>query len=374
MKRVRARELGIVIGEMDPGKYNAITDVEDVGVGHSTIIRGEGPLIRGKGPVRTGVTAINPHPGNIYKDKVRAAVHVFNGFGKSLGLEQIRHLGYLETPILSTDTWNVWKVADALFDYMFEKYDVKSNTINPVVGETQGKFLNDSWGRHVGKKEVYESIEKARSPDGMNQVEEGNIGGGTPMAGYGFKGGIGTASRKTDAFTLGVLTQVNFGRREDLRINGVPVGKELKDYEKFGSIDDGSCMVYVATDLKLTCRQLLNVAKRAIIGLARTGSFGGVTSGDYVIAFSTGKRNIDELCIQSFEESQKKYPELTIDQEPRIAETWINPVYRAVVEATEESIINAMFKAEKMVGRDENTLYGIPLDKVQEIMKAYGRL
>lgn len=374
MKRVRARELGIIIGEMEPGKYNAITDVKGVGVGHSTIISGDGPLIRGKGPVRTGVTAISPHSGNIYADKIRAAVYVFNGFGKSLGLEQIRHFGYLETPILSTDTWNVWKAADALFDYMFEKYDVKANTINPVVGETQGKFLNDSWGRHVGKEEVYEAIEKARSLDGMNQVEEGNIGGGTPMAGYEFKGGIGTASRKTKTFTLGVLTQVNFGRREDMMINGVPVGKELKDYGKFDTIDEGSCMVYLATDLQLTCLQLFNVAKRSILGLARTGSFGGVTSGDYVIAFSTGKRSIDELYTQSFEERKKKYPELTIEQEPKIAETWINPVYRAAVESTEESIINAMFKAETMVGRDGNTLYGIPLGKVQEIMKAYGRL
>jgi D-aminopeptidase len=375
MKRVRARELGIVIGEMETGRYNAITDVEGVGVGHSTIIKGEGPLVPGKGPIRTGVTAITPHDRAIYTEKVRAAVYIFNAYGKSLGLDQVRQMGALETPILSTDTWNVWKVADAIFDYMFEKYDIQPTTVNPVVGETQGKFLNDSWGRYVGKREVFEALDEARSSRGKRHVEEGNVGGGTPMSGYGFKGGIGTASRRTDNFTLGVLTQLNFGRRRDLMINGVPVGNELKDYEENPDpIEEGSCMVYIAIDLGLTSRQLYKVAKRAMLGLARTGSYGGEGSGDYIIAFSTGKRDIDDLYLHNFKERKNRYPELTRAHYPKIAESWLNPVYRAVVEATEESIINAMFKAETMVGRDGNTRYSMPLDRVQEIMKKYGRL
>lgn len=366
--------MGIIIGGMKTGRYNAITDVEGVGVGNSTIIEGEGQLVLGVGPIRTGVTAITPHNKEIISEKVPAAVHIFNAYGKSLGLDQVRHMGVLETPILSTDTWNVWKVADGLFDYMYERYEVKPTSVNPVVGETQGKFLNDSYGRHVGKKEVYEAIDEARSSRGRGKVAEGNIGGGTPMSGYGFKGGIGTASRKTDWFTLGVLTQVNFGRREDLIINGVPVGKELKDFERsLDPITEGSCMVYIAIDLVLTSRQLKKIAKRAMLGLARTGSYGGTTSGDYVLAFSTMKNGVNNLHIDTFKQTQKRYPELTIEQMPESAESWLNPVYRATVEATEEAIINAMFKADTMVGKDYNTRHGIPTDQVIEIMKKYGR-
>ena len=379
MKRVRARDLGIQIGEMETGSYNAITDVKGVGVGHSTIIKGEGPLIRGKGPIRTGVTAITPHDRDTYRERVKASVHVFNGYGKSLGLDQIRQAGVLETPILSTDTWNVWRVADACFDYMFEIYDVKPISINPVVGETQGSFLNDSWGRHVGRKEVYEALNKARSPEGKREVEEGNVGGGTPMSGYEFKGGIGTASRKTDFFTLGVLVQLNFGQRRDLMIDGVPMGRELADYgmgatRQEAPSREGSCMVYIATDLELSCRQLGKVARRAMLGLARTGSHGGDTSGDYIIAFTTGERSIEDLHMHNFREMKKKNPELTIEQMPTTQESWLNYVYRACIEATEESIINALFKAETMTGRDGNTRYGIPLDRVKEILKKYGRL
>ena len=375
MRLERARDLNIVIGEMEPGRYNSITDVAGVGVGHSTLIRGEGPLVIGEGPIRTGVTAIVPHTGEIFVDKAPAAVHIFNAYGKSLGLDQVRHMGVLETPILSTDTWNVWRVGDALFDYMYERYDVKPNTVNPVVGETQGSFLNDSWGRHVGKKEVYKAIDMARSPEGQARVDEGNVGGGTPMSGYGFKGGIGTASRRTDLFTVGVLAQVNFGRREDLMIDGCPVGKELTGYGRSSQpTREGSCMIYIATDLDLTCRQLRKVAKRAVLGMARTGSYGGVTSGDYVIAFSTREKDVKDLHKKTFEDLKKGYPELTLEQMPKAAEAWLNPVFRATIEATEESIINALFKAETMVGRDGNTRIGLPLDRVQEIMTKYSRL
>ncbi len=353
-RRLRARELGIRIGEMETGRFNAITDVDGVGVGHSTIIRGDGPLVVGEGPVRAGVTAIVPHKGNIYEEKVVAAVHIYNAYGKSVGLEQVRHLGTIETPILSTDTLNVWRVSDALVDYMYEVMGIRAASMNPIVGETNGGFLNDSYGRHVRKQHVFEALEKARRQSDSGPVEEGNVGGGTPMSGYGFKGGIGTASRVTDSFTLGVLVQLNFGRREDLMINGVPVGKELSDIKTTVTPGANSIMVYVATDLELTSRQLWRVARRAVLGLARTGSYGGCTSGDYVIAFSTGKKSVEE---------------------PKLDECkYLNPVFRATVEATEEALINALFKAETMVGRDGNTRLGIPLDRVKETMEKYGRL
>ena len=375
MKRVRARDLGILIGEMETGKRNAITDVDGVGVGHSTLIRGEGPLIPGKGPVRTGVTAITPHDGEIYSERVRVGFDVFNGYGKTVGIPQIEQSGVLETPILSTDTWNVWRVADALFDYMHDRYTVKPVTLNPFVGETRGSFLNDSWGRYVGRKEVYEALDKARSHEGKREVEEGNVGGGTPMSGYEFKGGIGTASRRTDYFTLGVLVQLNFGNRRDLVIDGVPVGKELEDY---GGTPDpvggGSCMLYIATDLDLNSRQLCKIAKRGMLGLARTGSYGGDGSGDFIIAFSTGKRGADGLYEHSFREMKKKDPTLDSAQDPKTEERWLNSVYRAVIEATEESVLNALFKAETMVGRDGNTRHAIPLDRVQEILKKNKKL
>ncbi|KPV61860.1 MAG: Peptidase family S58 [Candidatus Bathyarchaeota archaeon BA1] len=353
-RRLRARELGIKIGEMETGRFNAITDVEGVGVGHSTIIRGEGPLVVGEGPIRTVVTAIVPHRGNLYEEKVTAAVHVYNAYGKSVGLEQVRHLGTIETPILSTDTLNVWMVANALIDYMHEAMGVRAPSINPIVGETNGGFLNDSYGRHVRKQHVFEALEKALGPNGSGPVEEGNVGGGTPMSGYGFKGGIGTASRVADFFTLGVLVQLNLGRREDLMIDGAPVGKELSDIKATSTPGSNSIMVYVATDLDLTSRQLWRVARRAVLGLARTGSYGGCTSGDYVIAFSTGRKSVEG---------------------PRLDECQcLNPVFRATVEATEEAVVNALFKAETMVGRDGNTRIGIPLERVREVMEKYGRL
>ncbi len=287
--------MGIAIGEMRTGRYNAITDVEGVGVGHSTIIKGDGPLVPGEGPIRVGVTAIVPHQGNVYQEKVRAASYIFNAYGKSIGLNQLMQMGAIETPILLTDTFNVWKVADAMLDYSFEEMGIKVHSINPVVGETNGSFLNDSYGRHVSKENVYEALNNARSSKGLQAVEEGNVGGGTPMSGYGFKGGIGTSSRETSDFTLGVLVQLNLGRREDLMIDGVPVGSELADIGSGDYDDTGSIMVVIATDLDLTSRQLWRVAKRAVLGIARTGSYGSHGSGDFIIAFSTGKREVKQV-------------------------------------------------------------------------------
>ena len=368
-KRVRAREIGIKIGTMPPGRYNAITDVDGVGVGHSTIIEGEGPLIIGKGPVRTGVTAIVPHQGNPYEEKVRAAVYSYNAYGKATGLLQVIHMGVIETPILLTDTLNTWIVADALLDYMYEVVGVKAISINPVVGETNGSYLNDSIGRHVRKQHVFEALQRAYSSSGTGPVEEGNVGGGTPMPGFEFKGGIGTSSRVTDGFSLGVLVQLNFGRREDLRIDGVPVGRELSDVSPHGIQTSNSIFVVVATDLKLTSRQLWKVARRAILGVARTGSYGGVHSGDFVIAFSTSKRDIEPLI-----ESVQKHGGRREKRGIELDESFLNPVYRATVEATEEAIVNALFKAETMIGRDYHVRKAIPLDRVKEIMAKYGRL
>jgi len=370
---MRARELGIKIGRMNPGRYNAITDVEGVGVGHSTIIEGEGPLVVGRGPIRTGVTAIVPHQGNIYEEKVRAAVYAYNAYGKAVGLLQVMHMGVIETPILLTDTLNTWIVADALVDYMYEVAGVKAMSINPVVAETNGSYLNDSIGRHVRKRHVFEALERAYSPRGRGPVEEGNVGGGTPMSGFEFKGGIGTSSRVTPEFSLGVLVQLNFGRREDLRIDGVPVGRELADLEPRGPQSSGSIVVVVATDLKLTSRQLWKVAKRAVLGIARTGSYGGVYSGDFVIAFSTSRRDVEPLQERVAQERRRRMGWL-FPKEARLEEAYLNPVYRAVVEATEEAILNALFMAETMTGRDYHTRIAIPLDRVREVMAKYGRL
>ena len=363
LRRVRARELGVRIGQMETGRLNAITDVEGVGVGHTTLIHGDPPLKIGEGPIRTGVTAIVPHQGNVYLDKVVAAVDLSNAHGKATGFPQIECMGVIETPIMLTDTLNTWLVADAILDYFRERYDTTPRSLNPVVGETNGGFLNDSFGRHVRKKHVFEAIDKARSADGRGPVEEGNVGGGTPMTGYGFKGGIGTSSRVCGNFTVGALVQLNCGRREDLRIDGVPVGREVKMPPQEGREPGNSIMMIVATDLALTSRQLWKVAKRAVLGLARTGSYQGVSSGDFVIAFSTGKVSPDNPI-------EKDY---TGNIALGGGERFLDGVFRATADSTEEAIINALFKAETMVG-SHGTRYALPLDQVEEIMKKYKRL
>jgi len=360
--RVRARELGIEIGRMKTGRFNAITDVDGVGVGHTTLIRGEGSLKIGEGPVRTGVTAIVPHGENPYENKVTAAVDVFNAYGKSVGLEQIKYMGVMETPILLTDTLSTWQVADAVLDYFAEHYGMRPMSLNPVVGETNGGFLNDSYGRHVKRNHVFEAIDKARSDAGSGPVEEGNVGGGTPMAGYGLKGGVGTSSRVYGNFTVGALVQLNCGRREDLTIDGVHVGRELEIPPPPRTAEAGnSIMMILATDLALDSRQLWKVAKRAVIGLARTGSYGGVTSGDFVIAFTTGKKKVDEL-IEIMPEHGRGW-----------GEDYLNPVYITAADATEEAIINALFKAETMVGINGNTRYELPLDQIRAIFERHGK-
>lgn len=362
-RRVRARELGIEIGMMETGRLNAITDVEGVGVGHTTLIWGDGSLKVGEGPVRTGVTAIVPHQGNPYLEKVTAAVDLFNAYGKSTGLPQVMHMGCIETPILLTDTLNTWIVADAVLDYFRERFDTTPQSLNPIVGETNGGFLNDSFGRHVRRGHVFQAIDRARSAEGRSRVEEGNVGGGTPMTGYGFKGGIGTSSRVFGGFTVGALVQLNCGRREELRIDGIPVGREIEMPASTEMAPGNSIMIVIATDLALDSRQLWKVAKRAILGLARTGTYGDVSSGDFVIAFTTGKVGVEET-LKSMPEAYRRDPK---------EERYLGPVYRATVEATEEAIINALFKAETMVGVNGNIRYELPLDQVAEIFGKHGR-
>ncbi len=352
---------------MEPGKHNAITDVKGVGVGHSTIIRGNGALKVGEGPVRAGVTAIVPYKNNPFYNKVPAAVDIYNAYGKSVGLQQIIHMGVIETPILLTDTLNTWIVADALVDYMCERYNVEGRSINPVVGETNGGFLNDSLGRHVRKPHVFKALDRAREFEGGRSVSEGNVGGGTPMSGFGFKGGIGTASRMTDSFTLGVLVQLNCGRREDLRIDGVPVGKHLLESRSDDVESGNSIMIVVATDLGLTSRQLWKVAKRTILGVAKVGHYGSVGSGDFTIAFTTGLRSIDDM-VSGLEMGKTDIARLTLN------EGYLNLVYKAAVEATEEAVLNALFMAETMEGRDGNIREAIPLDRVRELLERYGRI
>jgi len=341
MTRVRVRDFGLEIGSMKPGKYNAITDVEGVGVGHCTLIEGD--------DVRTGVTAIVPHRGNPIREKVTAAVDLFNPYGKATGLPQIMNEGNIESPIMLTETLNTWKVADSLLDYMHEGYGEKPGSFNAVVGEPNGGGLTDNYGRHVSREHVFKALDEARSCSGP--VAEGCVGGGTPMTGYGLKGGIGTSSRVHEDFTLGVLVQLNCGRKDDLRIDGVPVGRELKLPEKPKPTPGNSIMMIIATDIEATSRQLHKIAKRAIIGLARTGSNCSNGSGDFSIAFTTGK----------------------IKLENAIRDLKINPLYRATIEATEEAVINALFKAETMKGKQGRIRYALPYDQLTSIFERYGR-
>jgi D-aminopeptidase len=355
IERIRAREFGIELGTMQTGRYNAITDVKGVGVGHHTMINGDS--------VRTGVTTIIPHQGNPYYEKITAAVDVFNGYGKSTGLSQIMFEGVIETPIILTETLNTWRVADAVLDYMREGYGTTPPSLNVVVGETNGGYLTENFDRRILKKQVFEALDIARSEEGQGTVLEGNVGGGTPMTGYGFKGGIGTASRVFANFTVGALVQLNCGRKDSLKIDGVPVGRKIKLPNSPAIRTENSIMMVVATDLSMESRQLWKVAKRAALGLARTGSYGGNTSGDFTIAFTTGKETVEDLTKVA-PDTQRTFWSY---------ENFLNLVYRATVEAVEEAIINALFKAETMVGREGNTRYELPYDQVEEIFKNHGR-
>ncbi|MBX3291883.1 MAG: P1 family peptidase [Acidobacteria bacterium] len=365
--RPRARELGIRIGILPTGEQNSITDVEGVTVGQTTIIRGEN--------VRTGVTAVVPHSGNLFKEKVPGAVFVGNGFGKLAGSTQVNELGEIETPILLTSTLSVPRVADFLIDHMLAlKGNENVRSINPLVAETNDGGLNDGRGRHVTREDVFNALKNANA----GPVEEGSVGAGTGTVAFGWKGGIGTASRKLPAnlggYTLGVLVQSNFGGV--LMIDGVPVGEELGQYylknvvsgrqpaqkgiipAEAGTLNaDGSIIIVIATDAPLDHRQLNRIASRSMIGLGRTGASMTNGSGDYAIAFSTANR---------IDASQ------TLRDLKVLGNDAMSPLFQAVIEATEEAIINSMLKATTVTGNGR-TVEAISIEKVREAMKKYGR-
>ncbi|HKL18102.1 MAG TPA: P1 family peptidase [Halalkalibaculum sp.] len=350
------RELGIKIGVLNTGPLNSITDVEGVKVGHQTLVDGT--------DIRTGVTAILPHEGNIFQQKVPAAIYIGNGFGKLAGYSQVEELGNMETPIILTNTLSVPTAADALIDYTLKlKGNENVRSVNPVVGETNDGYLNDIRGRHVEKSHVIQAMDNAVT----GRVQQGNVGAGTGTVAFGFKGGIGTSSRKLPdnlgAYTVGVLVQTNFGGV--LEIAGVPVGKELNKYylsDTLNETPDGSCMIVVATDAPLHARNLKRLAKRAIMGLAKTGGIASNGSGDYVIAFSTA----ESLRVSYRSDKPTVEAELLRNSE-------MSPLFMAVIEATEEAIINSLFAAATLEGRDGHTVEALPVEKVIDILTDYGR-
>lgn len=377
VNRPRAREFGIAPGLLRPGALNAITDVPGVKVGHVTLVSGEGPLVPGRGPVRTGVTAVLPHGGNLFRQKVRAYIHVINGFGKAAGIAQVRELGVMETPIVLTNTLSVGTAWDALCGYMLAQnpeIGVSTSTVNPVVAECNDGFLNDIRGRHVKTGHVLEALETAKS----GPVEEGNAGAGTGMSCFGFKGGIGTSSRRLagslDAKHLGVLVLSNFGNVEDLLVGGVPVGPLMADPQE-PPAPPGSIVVVVATDAPVTDRQLGRIARRCQGGLARTGSVFGNGSGDFVIAFTTANsvpHEFDDAVGETAATAGDPAGAASAcaPQEPFLSDSSAEmaSLFRAAVETTEEAVLNALFAAETMVGRDGQFRRGLPLDELEEVL------
>ncbi len=353
-ERVRVRELGVNPWILKPGKFNSITDVEGVKVGHFTLIKGEN--------VRTGVTAILPHDGNIFMEKVPAGIYVGNGFGKLMGFTQVEELGCIETPIILTNTLSAPVAGEALIEYTISlKGNENVRSVNPVVGECNDGFLNDIRGLHIKKEHVFEAIKNAKS----GIVEEGNVGAGTGTVCFGFKGGIGTSSRvlpkNLGGWTIGVLVQTNFGGI--LQISGAPVGIELGEFylkDRIKYDDGGSCMIVVATDAPLDSRQLKRLAKRAMLGLAKTGGISSHGSGDYVIAFSVNR----EIRIPF-------NPSEPIRNIPILNDDFLSPLFFAVIEAVEEAIYNSLTKAESMKGIDGHYVPALPLDKLKEILSKY---
>ena len=358
-ERPRIRDLGIEIGRLPVGSHNAITDVAGVRVGHTTLISGEGPLQPGEGPVRTGVTVILPHDGNLFRQKVVAAVHTINGFGKVCGFEEIRELGVIETPIALTNTLNVYLVADALAQAAVRQspeIGVRTSSVNAVVGETNDGYLNDLQGRHVRGEHVWAAMESASG----GAVSEGTVGAGTGTSCFGWKGGIGTASRVwSEGYTVGALVQTNFGRPENLRVDGVPVGRHVKRPEDVQRPAAGeSVMVVLATDAPLTSRQLRRLCVRAAAGLARTGSDFGHGSGDFVIGFTTAHRVAHR--------SQALTTRRTALADEGRTMFWLLP---AVAECVEEAVLNSLFRAETVVGRDGHTRHALPVEQVAALVK-----
>lgn len=369
--RPRARDVGLKIGILPTGSLNAITDVAGVKVGQKSVVQ--------EPDVHTGVTAILPHDGNLFREKVPGAVFIGNAFGKLAGSTQVNELGEIETPILLTATLNVPRVADALVDYMLGLPGNENvQSVNPLVGETNDSFLNDLRGRHVGREDVFAAIRSAKT----GPVDEGTVGAGSGTVAFGFKGGIGTSSRRLPAnlggYTVGVLVQTNFGGV--LTIGGAPVGVELGQYylrdelrgaqkariSSGGAKDEakGSVMIVVATDAPVDARNLKRLAARAMLGIGRTGSAGSNGSGDYVIAFSTAP----ELRIRMSSSGAVKTQSATT-----LSNEEMSPLFLAVIEATEEAVYNSMFRATTVTGNG-HTVEALPIDKTVEILRKYGAI
>lgn len=362
MSRPRAREAGIWFGELPPGPKNAITDVTGVKVGHCTIIRGSGPLKIGKGPVRTGVTAILPHGKNVYREPVKGAYFDMNGCGGLMGALQIREFGIIDTPIVLTNTMSMGSAAEGLIKYLLRSnpdVGISEETIIPIVSECDDSYLNDAQGLHVREDHVFTAIQDAKET-----VVEGAVGSGTGMTCHDYKGGIGTSSRRVevggDMYTLGTLVMTNHGCKEELRIDGVPVGLELPEPGRKRSVD-GSVVIVVATSAPLDSRQLGRVARRTFLGMANVGGCSANGSGDIAVAFSTA--NI-----------HKRFESDGLLTDYLIQDKDITPLFRAAVDCTAEAIVNSLFKAETVEGRDGNTSWALPIDETLEIMKAHGRL
>lgn len=363
--RKRARDIGLKFGHFKTGRYNAITDVKGVKIGHCTVIDGDGRI--GEKTVRTGVTAILPSEGEIYYESVSAGAFVLNGAGEVSGLTQVQEWDLIETPIILTNTFSVGIGANSVVQYMAARHpeiSKQSDVIIPLVGECDDSWLNDIVGQHIKTHHVYEAITNARS----GPVEEGAVGGGTGMITCDFKSGIGTASRKLadedGGFTIGVLVMSNFGEMKDLRISGVPIGPMLDPYYKHlprRRDNYGSIIVVVATDAPLLGHQLDRLAKRAALGVGRCGSYAAHGSGEIILAFSTSNkvaRGIDKM-----------YYKMKILLNHRM-----NPLYEAVIEATEEAIVNSICMAEPMIGVNGHYSPALPLEKVRKIFKNFDQI
>ena len=369
-ERQRLRDLGIVIGSYQSGPLNAITDVAGVKVGHTTLIQGDGPLKPGQGPVRTGVTVVIPRD-DVWHKKVAAGSFVLNGTGEMTGLSWVAESGFLEYPIALTNTLNIPRVANGVMSWMINQYPeigISDDTLTPVVAECDDGRLNDIQGRHVSEQDVIAAIDGASS----GPVKEGTVGAGTGMISYGFKGGIGTASRKLSekegGYTIGVLVNANHGRRPELVVAGVPVGKLYEPPQQpqqqsqvlSPGQSEGSIIVVIATDAPLDSRQLTRLAKRAALGLARTGSTARHGSGDFMLAFSTAN-------------AIPHYPKESTYILTHLADTHLNPVISATVEATEEAILNALTMATTITGRDGHRIESIDLGRLQTLLSGSRR-
>jgi len=359
-ERPRARDVGLAVGIFPTGELNAITDVDGVKVGHSTIIEGD--------DIRTGLTAIIPGPGNLYTHPIPAWIYVGNGYGKLIGETQVREFGEIETPILLTCTLCVWSAANGLKEWVYEQPGMGEHTVNPIVGETNDSRVNNMWADPVQREHVFEALTSASS----GSVAEGSVGAGTGTQAFGWKGGIGTSSRvlpdSLGGYTVGVLVQTNYGGV--LTINGAPVGRELGTYSFQEDLDatgnennqeDGSIMMVVASDAPLNARSLDRLAMRAMMGLARTGSFASNGSGDYVIAFSTDPR------LRRPRESDAPVAA------PFLVNASMSPLFAAVAEATEEAIYNAIFKA-TTVTSSRGSLEAIPVEDLVRVLEKYNAL